>query len=1083
MVPLALQHQLEGLRRLGQLVHVDPADLAEPEEDRHLPLDVRRRDDAELALERRGQLAPAAVGLEQRHQRPLRAVVHRIELQRARVHAHRVVDVLEAVLVQLGEAARQLCLLGLGRDGGDLLQPDLGQLGPGLLLGQRVRHRAKVPRRLRRAAEGLHDHVPAPRLAGDPLDAGQCLLVLEVDRQGVAVRGDHRVGALLELLGEIGDLEVDAEQHLRLADVRRLLAEDADERRRAPRLAVLAGARLEGGRRARLDLEHALEGGQGGGVVPPLALLDSADLEQELGDAQLVLRQADRAVAQLDRAVPVARRVVEARQVVHHVRVVRPQRQRLLERLARPGVVLERAGVDVRQLAQDVESVPLVDAELGHLAQHLGELGSAIGAAEQHGEPDARAEVVGRAARRLPEQLFRHPLAPAHQLDGGGRAEVHAGGSGVALVLCDLGVEVGQLAALAGGPHEADQVVVPHHRVTVAGHRRLPQAEGAGQVAAAGLGDRRGTAERTRLAPAVAARQRLEVREQPGRVGVQQVPLDRALRLVVAGGGEDLPPELEAALRLDGPGVGQLGRAPAVGDRHPAGARAVGQLAHEVHRLGPAGLLQEEEVAGDDSDAGTPAEAVPLRRHRGGERRDRGERAVGVSHGGQVLDQEESGGGSVARRARVGLEEREPLGQSVADVGAGRRRGRIGEADLDGEPGQVEGDLGARLVGLQDDLGGALAIVEPVDQDVDRLGQAGGIRIARRLDQSVHQRLPVLGHGERQAERVVELDHEVARAALLGGDLEGRARALGRPLGVREPVEPGLGDVAQEEGAVERARPVGEPLDGGLRPIQVLGAPAGQRLGQDQAGRQRVPLRQLEVAGGSLAVVGQVPGEQREPDVHVGEDRVGIAAPRAGQEGLALGRQDLHDLVDETEILRGRDTLRRLLSGLEMGIARRRLRSARRRRRTLRGPARDRRWLHHTALAARGLPHEAVIVTPVPPWTWVGCRISAAPVSVRVVRWRRFRSRSGGALEADIAGRVARRVSFSLVCQRVEWRPLPLVRCAWCETPRSGERCGGRFWPAGLLSSSATPSTRAAWVPGSSCSSTARCELRHSSRT
>jgi hypothetical protein len=177
-------------------------------------------------------------------------------------------------------------------------------------------------------------------------------------------------------------------------------------------------------------------------------------------------------VAELDGAVPVARGVVQTGQIVDHLRIVRPQRQRLLERIARARWILERPGVDVGQLAQDVEAVDLVDAELGHLAQHLGELGGPVGAAQEHGEPDARAEVVGarRAARRNSSSA---PLAAAHQLDRRGRAEVDAGGARLAFSRSRR--TVGQLAALTGGAHQADQVVVAQ-LTAVRRHGGLPQA-------------------------------------------------------------------------------------------------------------------------------------------------------------------------------------------------------------------------------------------------------------------------------------------------------------------------------------------------------------------------------------------------------------------------------------------------------------------------------------------------------------------------------------------------------------------------------------------------------------------------------
>jgi hypothetical protein len=423
----ALQRQLVGLRRLGQLVQALAADVAQAHEQRHLALLVLGRHDAELALERGGQLAPAPSGLEQSDQGALRLGVERVELERALVHAHRVFRTLELALVQLGQAAGQLRLLRLRRHDGDLLEPHVGQLGPGLRLAERAGQRGQVGRRLRRPGEHLRYCVPAGRAAGHLLESAQRLVAVRLERERVAVGGEDDVDVLAHLLSDLRDLEVDGDQPIRLGHRDALPAQHLEQLLVLLALAVEARARLERGRRARLELEHAVVGRQRGGVVAPLALLDAADLEEELGQTRLLAGHRHRAVAQLDRARPVPLLIAQAGQVVQHLHIVRPDLEGALQRGPGARAIGERTAVDVAQLAQEVEPVRLVDAEVDHLGHHHRQLGRALGAAHERGQADARAEVAGRPAGRALEQLLGAPVLAEHQLERAGGEQVHAG--------------------------------------------------------------------------------------------------------------------------------------------------------------------------------------------------------------------------------------------------------------------------------------------------------------------------------------------------------------------------------------------------------------------------------------------------------------------------------------------------------------------------------------------------------------------------------------------------------------------------------------------------------------------------------
>ncbi len=602
------------------------------------------------------------------------------------------------------------------------------------------------------------------------------------------------------------------------ADRVALLAQDLEQLVALLALAVQAGARLEGGRRACVELEHAVVGGQRGRVVAPLALLDAADLEEELADPRAVCRQLDGAVAQLDRARPVALQVAQPGQVVQHLHLVGTQGQHLLQRGARAGPVAERAGAQLGQLAQEIEAVAVAGAQLDKLLEHGGQIGRPLGAAQDGGQADPRREVRGGQAGGALEQLLGAPHLALHHLERAGGAQQHAGDFRVVLRVGQLAVELGQLHAVVGAAGQAQEIVVARDEVAVGGERGAAQPQRRREVAAARLGHRRGPAQHRCLDAAVLARDRLEVAGQAGRIVAHQVALDGALGGDVAGGHRrvHLAPQVERELRRLGARVAQLGGAAAIREGQPAGAGAVGQLARQLGRLRPQLLAQDQSPAHERGQARAPRARLSFRRGRSQQRRQRGAGRLDIAELGQVMDEEVAGGGRLAHRGRIGLQQRQALGERVAHVDDAEAG--VGERDLADEAGHVEGDLRIRLVDPHTQLGGGLAVADAIEEDVRGFGEL--VRRRARGGQHLDQPRPVLDQREPDAQHVLQIDGD----ARLGRQLERLASAVDGARRRGEAVEPRFGQVQKQARALVRAVGADHALDGRLGAVELIGA-------------------------------------------------------------------------------------------------------------------------------------------------------------------------------------------------------------------------------------------------------------------
>ena len=128
--------------------------------------------------------------------------------------------------------------------------------------------------------------------------------------------------------------------------------------------------------------------------------------------------------------------------------------------------------------------------------------------------------------------------------------------------------------------------------------------------------------------------------------------------------------------------------------------------------------------------------------------------------------------------------------------------------------------------------------------------------------------------------------------------------------GVADAVEVRLGELAQEGDATVAGDPVDERLERGER-----GAVAGVDGGADaQRGRERVLVGELEVARGVVGIVGDVPGDEREHDLEVGEAAIG-GGVTAGEEGLGLDGERVDELVDHRAGDRADERTRAVLVG------------------------------------------------------------------------------------------------------------------------------------------------------------------------
>src|SRR5690606_28313132 len=104
----ALEHGFERLGRVGRALELATTQLADPQEQRHLALDVAGRHGAQLSLERGHQVRPASLGLEHTDESSLGLDVAWLDGKGALPGGDRGARIAEALLVELGGGPMEL---------------------------------------------------------------------------------------------------------------------------------------------------------------------------------------------------------------------------------------------------------------------------------------------------------------------------------------------------------------------------------------------------------------------------------------------------------------------------------------------------------------------------------------------------------------------------------------------------------------------------------------------------------------------------------------------------------------------------------------------------------------------------------------------------------------------------------------------------------------------------------------------------------------------------------------------------------------------------------------------------------------
>ncbi|MCB9563063.1 MAG: hypothetical protein H6708_21870 [Kofleriaceae bacterium] len=230
---------------------------------------------------------------------------------------------------------------------------------------------------------------------------------------------------------------------------------------------------------------------------------------------------------------------------------------------------------------------------------------------------------------------------------------------------------------------------------------------------------------------------------------------------------------------------------------------------------------------------------------------------IGLDQGGAARHQLEDAGVAAGERGvEADVDQAQPVGH---------RGGAAGPLDGAIAAGERRGDQLERGAGL------VLAVEEQRRGVGDLVGRR--LRRARRLGGRRGGRVPVAGEAVAQRGQVAQLGDQLAVAA--GLDAAGRGGS--GAARVADAVQPGLGEIAQQHQALAG---VGDVLDQTLGALDRDDVVVEQRVRQGQPHRQRVALGELEVARRVLLVLEDVPGDQRQPQVEIGEPLVGVLAAR-----------------------------------------------------------------------------------------------------------------------------------------------------------------------------------------------------------
>jgi hypothetical protein len=487
LVGAALEDALVRGRGVGRAVEPAGAQIGELEQDRDLALDVRGADRRHLALERGGELAPAAGVAQQAEQVALaRVVVQRLLGERE--HPDRGVDVAELVLVELGELGGALRLVDVGRRGLELAAPDLGELGPLGDLGERLGEDLEVARRLRRAAECAGELVPQAERAGGALDADQRLGLIGLDAEHVEIGGDHGLGLAVELDQQLCEvaLQLHAARERRFAG--ELAAHDLERAVEPAGLVVQPGLLAQ--RVGMAGLAGANQRGERGVAIA--AVLPAArDVDPDLGAAGGRADQLGGAPAQLERAVPQLVAIAQPCEREHGLGIVGVLVEHAVERGARAGQVAELLEQD-DVLADRGGARVSAGERAGQLGQHRGEPVVAPAGPVHRGERGAAEHVAGVEIGSVAQRVLGLDEVAARQLDDAARTPQRAGGARIGLGDCPR--EVGARQRVVAAARSPREVVVGRRQCVARRGGALPQRDRA--LGIDSLGQRRGPAQR-----------------------------------------------------------------------------------------------------------------------------------------------------------------------------------------------------------------------------------------------------------------------------------------------------------------------------------------------------------------------------------------------------------------------------------------------------------------------------------------------------------------------------------------------------------------------------------------------------------
>jgi hypothetical protein len=339
----------------------------------------------------------------------------------------------------------------------------------------------------RRRAVRIGQDIPALLGAGQSFDTGERVGVPGIELERGEIRVDR--GLAVDALSRLGDLELQRELALAVVGDLHLAAQHIEQLRVLLAAPVNLRHGLERRDRPLVTVEHGFVGPQRGFVVAAVALLDFADLHEDLGALPGVLLRISGALSQLDGLGPVLDLAVEHRQLSKSRRVVGIDRERRLEVFDRALRVIEKMRGDVAELAQGGEARFLVTCERSHPLQRGRQLLVALGAPVQVGERRTRSQVLGRVPRRRLERIFGVFVLAARHREGAGRTLERCSGARASPLVRQRKIARRERLAIALAALKTRDIGQPAN-VVVALQGLLPQLHGSVDVVSARLRNR-----------------------------------------------------------------------------------------------------------------------------------------------------------------------------------------------------------------------------------------------------------------------------------------------------------------------------------------------------------------------------------------------------------------------------------------------------------------------------------------------------------------------------------------------------------------------------------------------------------------